>query len=296
MSTLNITERVADRQHHGGSHVALPAPRSLLSVSRQPQSLSATSLTGHFTSMRLSGDPSAQRAPRSLLSISSESQNLSMSSVASHFDDMRLLEETPISPLQCEGATISDSEVQKEKTSQLVLRCARKDNNQCDWHFFYRSGTPWSVIAPIVSGHHHFCPMPPPTSQPRTSTAFSPRKTRSMPNARKSDTQKKVRATKAGKKQSKGASLEDSIPVIPHLRPLSACPKFPEYDLTSNDIDPQDEKRMVAKYETLFRPHCGGPPYILDVDGTDDQFKTFHPSRGTDVAELKEYRLRAATW
>ncbi|KAK0492721.1 hypothetical protein EDD18DRAFT_1409301 [Armillaria luteobubalina] len=223
-----------------------------------------------------------------------------MSSVTGHFDDMRLLKETPSPPLQCEGDAISGSEVRKEETPLLVLRCARKDNNQCDWHFFYRSGTPWSVIAPIVSGHHHFCPMPPPNSQAHTWTAFSPRKTRSMPKARKSDTQKKVRAAKAGK-ESRGASPEDSIQVIPHLRSLSACPKFPEYDLANNDkmdedTEPRDEKRIFAKYETLFRPHCGGPPYILDVDGTADQLETIHPSIGTDVVEPKEYRLRPATW
>ncbi|KAK0490226.1 hypothetical protein IW261DRAFT_1601127 [Armillaria novae-zelandiae] len=303
MSTLNTTEGVADRQHHGELHVELPAPRSLLSISRQPQSLSTTSLMGHFTDMRLAGDPLAKRAPRSLLSISSQSQNISMSSVTGHFDDMRLLKETYIPPLQCESSAISCPEVQKEETLvQLVLRCARKDNNQCNWHFFYQPGTPWSVIAPIVSGHHHFCPMSPPTSQPRTSTVFSPAKTRSMLKARKSETQKKVRVARAGKKQSKGTSPENPIQVLPHLQPLSACPKFPEYDLANNDkmdkdIDPHDGKQKVAKYETLFRPHCGGPPYILDVDSTNDQFKTVQPSSGTDVAELKECpRLRPATW
>ncbi|KAK0191729.1 hypothetical protein F5146DRAFT_612358 [Armillaria mellea] len=297
---MNITERMADWEHRGEPQVALPASRSLFSISRQPQSLSTTSLTGHFTDMRLSGGPSAQHAPRSLLSISSQPQNLSMSSIAGHFDDMRLLEEAPIVPLQCEGATISNSEVQREDTTQLVLCCARKEDSQCDWHFFYRSRTPWSVIAPIVSGHHHFCPMSPPNPQPRTSTTFSPRKTRSMPKARESHTQKKVRAAKASKRQSKGASPEDPIQAIPHLRPLSACPKFPEYNLVHNNetdkyIDPQDEKRKVAKYKALFRPHCGGPPYILDVDGTDDKFH-FYSNRGTGAAEPKEYRLRPATW
>ncbi|KAK0448230.1 hypothetical protein EV421DRAFT_118355 [Armillaria borealis] len=301
MSTSNITERVADMQHHGEPQMALPAPRSLLSLSRRPQSLSTTSLTGHFTDMRLSGEPSTQQASRSLLSISLQPQNLSMTSITGRLDDMQLLEETPIALLQCEGAAISSSEVQREDTTQLILCCSRKGNGQCDWHFFYQSGTPWSVIARIVSGHHHFCPMPPANSQPRTSTTFSPRKAQSMPKSRRSDTQQKVRAAKASKKKSKEASPENPIQVIPHLRPLSTCPKFPEYDLANNDemdedMDPQDEKRKVAEYETLFRPHCGGPLYILDVDGTDDQSKTFHPSRGTDVAELKEFPLRPATW
>lgn len=145
--------------------MALPAPRSLLSISRRPQSLSTTSLTGHFTDMHLSGEPSAQQTPRSLLSISLQPQNLSMTSITGRLDDMRLLEETPIAPLQCEGAAVSSSEVQKEDTTQLILWCSRKGNGQCDWHFFYRSGTPWSVIARIVSGHHHFCPMPPYVSE-----------------------------------------------------------------------------------------------------------------------------------
>ncbi len=165
MSRSNIIERVADMQYHGEPQMALPAPRSLLSISRRPQSLSTTSLTGHFTDMRLSGEPSAQQAPRSLLSISLQPQNLSMTSITGRLDDMQLLEETPIAPLQCEGAAVSSSEVQKEDTTQLVLCCSRKGNGQCDWHFFYRSGTPWSVIARIVSGHHHFCPMPPYVSE-----------------------------------------------------------------------------------------------------------------------------------
>ncbi|KAK0476590.1 hypothetical protein EDD18DRAFT_1383261 [Armillaria luteobubalina] len=219
-----------------------------------------------------------------------------MSSVTGHFDDMRLLKETPSPPLQCEGDAISGSEVRKEETPLLVLRCARKDNNQCDWHFFYRSGDTLVCYRSHCIGASSFLPH----ATAHTWTAFSPRKTRSMPKARKSDTQKKVRAAKAGK-ESRGASPEDSIQVIPHLRSLSACPKFPEYDLANNDkmdedTEPRDEKRIFAKYETLFRPHCGGPPYILDVDGTADQLETIHPSIGTDVVEPKEYRLRPATW
>ncbi len=79
-----------------------------------------------------------------------------------------------------------------------------------------------------------------------------------------------MRAAKASKKKSKEAPPEDPIQVIPRLRPLSECPKFPEYDLANNaetdeDMDSQDKVRKVAEYEALFRPHCGGPPYILDV-------------------------------
>ncbi|KAK0205792.1 hypothetical protein DFS33DRAFT_532227 [Desarmillaria ectypa] len=296
MSRLNIIEHTAKMQLHGESQVvALSTPRSLLSNSCQPQSLSMTSITGHFTDMRLSGElPSAQQTPRSLYSISRQLQNLSMTSVTGHFDDMRLLDEALIAPLQREGARIPSSEVQKEDTTQLVLRCS-KGEDQCHWHFFYRSGTPWSVLSRIISGHHHFCPMPPPNSQPHPSTTFSPRKTRSMTKSRTSNTQKKVRATKASKKESKEAPVQ----AIPRLRPLSMCPKFPEYNFAYNEeMDPQERDRKIAKYEAVFRPHCGGPPYILDIDDTENQFKAFHQSRNTDAVELQvqEFPLRPAIW
>ncbi|KAK0455639.1 uncharacterized protein EV420DRAFT_1481101 [Desarmillaria tabescens] len=304
MSTLNITEHVTEMQLQGEPQVALPNPRSLLSISRQPQSLSMTSVTGHFTDMRLSKEPSSvQQAPRSLLSISWMPQNLSMTSVMGHFDDMRLLDKAPIAPLQCEDTGLSSSEVQKKSPTQLVLRCS-KAGYQCDWHFFYRYGTPWSVLSRIIWGHHHFCPMPPPDSQPHPSTTYSPRKTRFMAKSRTSDTQKKVRAAKSSKKELKEGPVEDPVQTLPRLRPLSVCPIFPEYELPGNqeideNMDPQEEERKAKEYEALFRPHCGGPPYILDVGvyDTEDCFEASHQSTSTDPKLLiQEFPLRPAIW
>ncbi|KAG7441571.1 uncharacterized protein BT62DRAFT_923176 [Guyanagaster necrorhizus] len=298
MSTWSTTGRLTDIQLLGEPQVALLAPRSLLSISQQPQSHSMTSIPGHFTGMSLSGEPpSAQQAPRSLLSISRQPQYLSMASVTGHFDGMRSLDEASIASLQRDNAEIPTSHVREEDPPHLTLWCS-EGADQCHWHFFYIPGTPWSIISRIVSGHHHFCPMTPFNLQPEPSTT-SPRRTRSMTKLQTSDIQQKVGTAKASRKTKEERPVEDPVGVIPHLRPLTIYPKFPEYDLADNEhMDPRQEGEKDAEYEALFRPHCGGPPYILDIGDAEVQFKGVHQSQSTGVAEslVQEFPLWPAIW